>query len=156
MLILYRIHAQRATGRLEDALESIGRFTARPAVITDGWRGWHKGMVHLQLDDIDAAIESFSAPGAYDSELPTASDRANAAWFWSLVAERRGEHESAATLLGFADALTERASLQLLAFDQRLIDESRASVREALGDERYRLLRDRGMNSAWEDLPLIH
>jgi hypothetical protein len=41
---------------------------------------------------VDQAVAGFATPGAYDPDLPTAYDRANVAWFWSIVAERRGEH----------------------------------------------------------------
>jgi tetratricopeptide (TPR) repeat protein len=156
MLLLYRIQAQRATGRLDDAIESIGRFTTQAGVITDGWRGWHAGMVHLQLGDLEAAIEGFAAPGAYDTESPATSDRANVAWFWSMIAQRRGGHEDAAVLFGFAEAAAEKASVELLTFDRRLVEESQIAVEEALGEERYRVLYKQGAVTAWEDLPLIH
>ncbi|MGZ5385733.1 MAG: ATP-binding protein, partial [Acidimicrobiia bacterium] len=92
MLLLFRIFAERATGRPEDALESIRKLTAMPGDFADGWRGWHTGMAHLQLGDLDKAIGGFAAPGAYDPDLPTVYDRANVAWFWSIVAGRRDEH----------------------------------------------------------------
>jgi hypothetical protein len=156
MMLLYRMQAQRATGHPEAALESIKRFTAQPAAIIDGWRGWHQAMAHLQLGDLDTAIETFVAPGAYNLDIPTAGDRANVAWFWSLVAERRGQHEPAAILHGFAEALSRRASVRLLAFDAKLVDESRSVTRDALGENVYAEFLETGASASWEDLPLVH
>jgi hypothetical protein len=150
------MQAERATGHPEAALESIQEFTAMPAAIIDGWRGWHQGMAHLQLGDLDAAIATFSAPGAHTHDLPAAGDRANVAWFWSLVAERRGDLNSAAALMGFAGALSERASVSLLAFDKRLVEDSRTVVRDALDEKVYHELLETGINTSWEDLPLVH
>jgi hypothetical protein len=156
MMVLYRMQAQRATGHPEAALESGELFRAQPSSITDGWKGWQMAIAHLQLGDVDAAVESFSAPGAYNRDLPETSDRANVAWFWSLIAERRGEHGPAAELMGFAAALSEKASASLLAFDQRLVAESRAAVRAALGEKAYRDSIERGAETPWEALPLVH
>ena len=89
-------------------------------------------------------------------DLPEASDRANVAWFWSLIAERRGEYGPAAELMGFAAALSEKASISLLAFDQRLVEASRSAVRTALGEYAYRDSIELGAKLAWEDLPLVH
>lgn len=156
MMLLYRMQAQRATGHPEAALESIKRFTAQPAAIIDGWRGWHQAMAHLQLGDLETAIETFSAPGAYNLDLPTAGDRANVAWFWALVAERRSQHEPAAILQGFAQALSARASVRLLAFDMKLMEESRSVTKDALGEEALAELLETGATTSWEDLPLVH
>ncbi|HUP15775.1 MAG TPA: hypothetical protein VM848_06975 [Acidimicrobiia bacterium] len=156
MFLLYRMQAERATGRPEAALETIKRFTAMPSAITDGWKGWNKALAHLQLGDVDAAIATFSAPGAFNQDLPPASDRANVAWFWSMIAERRGEYGSAAVLMGFASALSKKASVSLLAFDQRLVEESRSAIREALGEKVYGETLEHGAKIAWEDLPLVH
>ncbi len=130
--------------------------TSRRSAITDGWKGWQTAVAHLQLGDLDAAIDRFSAPGAYNKDIPEASDRANVAWFWSLIAERRGEYGPAAELMGFAGALSEKASVSLLAFDKRLVEESRSEVRNALGVEAYRDAIERGATMLWEDLPLVH
>jgi predicted ATPase/class 3 adenylate cyclase len=156
MLLLLRIFAERASGHPEDALESLRKFTAMPGDFADGWREWHTGMAHLQLGDVDQAVAGFAAPGAYDPDLPTAYDRANVAWFWSIVAERRGEHRTAAVLLGFAEALSEKASVRLKAFDQRLVEESRSAILEALGENAYGELIEQGAMMAWKDLPLVH
>jgi tetratricopeptide (TPR) repeat protein len=156
MLLLFRMQAERATGRPERALESIKQFAAMPGALAEGWMGWHTGLAHMQLGDLDAAIKGFSAPGAYDPDRPTAYDRANVAWFWSMVAERRGEHDSAAVLLGFAEAVSEKTSVSLKAFDQRLVEASRSAVRAALGERAYGELLGHGATIAWEDLPLVH
>ena len=94
------MHAQRATGRPEAALESIQKFTSMPSAITDGWRGWTTGMAYLQLGDLDAAISSFVAPGAFDEEMPDANHRGNVAWFWALVTTRRGITKRPQSCLG--------------------------------------------------------
>lgn len=156
LLLLYRMQAQRAMGQPQAALETVERFTAQPAAIIDGWRGWQKAMAHMQLGDMETAIENFSAPGAYNRDLPTADDRANVAWFWSLVAERRGEYEPAAVLLGFAGALSERAAISLRAFDLELVEESRKVTRDALGESIFAGLIETGASTPWEDLPLVH
>jgi predicted ATPase/class 3 adenylate cyclase len=156
MLILYRMQAHRAIGRPEAALEDLKKFKAMPSAITDGWRGWHEAMAHMQLGDLDTAIERFSAPGAYNTDLPPAHDRANVAWFWSLIAERRGEHASGAVLLGFARSLSEKASVSLLAFDLGLVEKSRSAIRETLGEDDYEALISHGATIRWEELPLVH
>ena len=156
MLLLFRMQAERATGRPERALQSIQEFTAMPGALAEGWMGWHTGMAHLQLGDLDAAIQGFSAPGAYDPDRPTAYDRANVAWFWSMVAERRGDYDAAAVLIGFATALSEKASISLLAFDQQLVEASRSAIREALGEKAYGELLEHGTKIVWKDLPLVH
>ena len=46
--------------------------------------------------------------------------------------------------------------MSLLAFAQRLVEESRAAVRGALGETAYRDLLEQGERIAWEDLPLVH
>jgi hypothetical protein len=58
--------------------------------------------------------------------------------------------------MGFAAALSERASVSLLDFDQQLVEESRSAVRKALGEKAYSKLLERVGTSAWEDLPLVH
>lgn len=93
---------------------------------------------------------------AYDPDLPTIYDRANVVWFWSIVAERRGEHGSAAVLLGFADALSEKTSVRLKAFDLQLVEASRSALSKALGEKAFGDLLGQGATMAWEDLPLVH
>lgn len=110
----------------------------------------------MQLGDLDAAIENFSTPGAYNKDVPAACDRANVAWFWSLIAGRRREYGYAAVLLGCAAALSEKVSVSLLSFDQRLVEQSRPAVRDAFGEKAYDELLERDANTAWGDLPLVH
>jgi predicted ATPase/class 3 adenylate cyclase len=155
MLVHSRMQAHRALGRPEAALEDLKSFRAMPSAITDGWKGWHEAMAHMQLGDLDTAVERFAAPGAYNTDLPPAHDRANVAWFWSQVAERRGDHASGAVLLGFADTLSEKASVSLLAFDRTLVERSRSAIQAALGDE-YSEYLAHGAGMTWEELPLIH
>ena len=90
MMLLYRMHARKATRHPEAAPEPIQKFPSIPSAITDGWRGWNTAMAYLQLGDLDAAIKGFAAPGAFDEDVPDASHRGNVAWFWSLIAEGRG------------------------------------------------------------------
>lgn len=155
MMVHLRTHAQRATGQPRAALTSLDEF-ALPGTVADGWMAWHTAMAQLQMGDLDLAVTEFIAPNAFDADLPSVIDRANAAWFWSMVAERRQRHEDAAFLFGFAEAASERASIRLLAFDRGLIETSRASVRDALGEDGLATLVQRGRETAWEDLPLVH
>lgn len=90
------------------------------------------------------------------TDVPPLYDWANAAWFWSLIAERRREYGSGAVLLGFAASLSEKASVSLQAFDLGLVEKSRSVIREALGDEEYGALVALGATNTWEELPLVH
>lgn len=156
MLLFFRAQAERATGRLEAALTSIRKFASIPGAFADGWVGWHTGMAHLQLGEVDEAIAGFAASSAWDDDLPVLADRANVAWFWSMVAERRGDDDDAATLLGFAEGVSDQASVRPLTFDRGLIEKSRSAVRQRIGEGAYTALLDQGRQTAWEDLPLVH
>ena len=156
MMLYFRAHAERATGDPAAAIESIQRFASVPGTFADGWVGWHTGMAYLQLGEIEAAIDGFMAPRAYDAHFPYATDRVNVGWFWAMVASRRGDPETTAILLGFAETLAESVGINPLAFDRQLIDAAAATAREALGEDRYSALFDRGAETRWDDLPLVH
>ena len=111
-------------------------------------------MLHLQADDVDAAIATYTI---VDDEGRTlgAYTRFETALFWSLVSERRGDFENAAILAGYADALAKDASLARLAADARIVEASRRVIQESLGAERYAALHRDGADRTWEELPLV-
>jgi len=156
MMLYFRAHAERATGKPAAAIESIERFASVPGTFADGWVGWHTAMAYLQLGDIEAAIDGFMAPRAYDEDLPQSTDRVNVGWFWAMVAAHRRQHEEAAMLLGFSETLAATAGISPLAFDRQLIDQAASTARDGLGEETFSAMFDRGRDTPWENLPLVH
>jgi predicted ATPase/class 3 adenylate cyclase len=154
MLLLFQAHSARALGRFSDAATSVAAAMKVFGSDVLGAQHWETAMLHLEEDNIDAAIETFERPFTEDGRLLSAYTRLEVVLFWSLVAERRGDGESAAILAGFADALAESASLARLEADTRIIDASRRAAEESLGPDRYADLYRRGREMEWEDLPL--
>lgn len=154
MMLLFRAHSERALGRFSDAGTSV---TAAMKVFGSdvlGAQHWETAMLHLQTGDIDAAIATYESLDQ-DGRLLSAYTRLETVLFWSIVAERRGDFESAAILAGFADALAEAASLARLDADVRIIEASRRVVSESLGPNRYADHYQRGREMEWDALPLI-
>lgn len=155
MLLLFRAHSERALGRFSDAATSVAG--ARKIFGSDvlGAQHWETAMLHLQEGDIDAAIKAFEMPFTENGRRMSAYTRLEAALFWSIVAERRGDGESAAILAGFADALAESASMARPAADTQIIEASRRAAEATLGSARYADHYRRGCEMEWEDLPLM-
>ncbi len=157
MLRSFRAHAERATGRFAEAIESLRRVETVVGPNAPGPHAWQAAMLLLETGEVDEAIEAFRRNHPDEpQQVVDVYTRMNAAHFWSLVAARRLEHETAAVLAGFADRLTETASVRLLSSDQRMIAATVELVRSALGDEQFEAHRRRGAETAWEDLPLIY
>ncbi|HUP16374.1 MAG TPA: NB-ARC domain-containing protein [Acidimicrobiia bacterium] len=156
MMLLYRMHArERPDARRppwSQSRGSLGCPVRSPMGGRDGTLGWHTSNSVTSMQPSRA-----SSRRAHSTRTcRTRTTGGNVAWFWSLVATRRGDYEAAAVLLGSAAATFENASMSLLAFDQRLVEESRTAVRGALGETLYGELLEKGATIAWEDLPLVH
>jgi predicted ATPase/class 3 adenylate cyclase len=157
MLLSFRAQAERATERLDEATESLRRLNTVLGPNIPGPHDWQLALLLLQKDDVDQAVASFRKPRGEDRRpVVGAVERMYRALFWSIVAERLGDHATAAVLRGFADGLTATASVRPHSFDQRLVDASRAVTKSALGNEAFEDHRRRGTETAWEDLPLVH
>jgi hypothetical protein len=156
ILLIGRSAAERALGRFDEAFESLSHPHAVLRLGGDRSAVWHLTMLYLQIDDVEQAVREMAAGEPEDPALPNNVRRVHEAHFWSIVSQRRGNHETTAVLAGFADALGRLSSVRLLSFDWTLVAEARASARRALGDDRYEELRAQGENTSWEDLPLVH
>lgn len=155
MLLLLRAHSERALGRFSEAAASVAAAKGIFGSDVLGAQHWETAILHLQDGDIDAAAEAFETPFTEDGRIVAAYPRLEAVSFWSIIAERRGDAESAAILAGFADALKQSASMARPAADSRIIEESRRAAEESLGQDRYADHYQRGREISWEDLPLI-
>jgi len=156
MMLLFRAHSERALGRISDAEESV--TSAMKVFGSDvlGAQHWETAMLHLQRGNIDAAIATYEISGvAMRSKSAGAYTRLEQVLFWSLVAERVHDYESAAILAGFADALAQAATLARPDADTRIIEVSRRVVEQSLGREAFESLYHRGGQMDWDELPLV-
>ena len=85
----------------------------------------------------------------------SAITRWTSAGILALIAERRGESESAALLAGAATAISEAASVGHSPFDEAILEESREKVRASLGDTRFEGLFQERRSMPWDDLHLV-
>lgn len=154
MLLLFRVVAERALGRLDAALETIDRAETILGGNVPGSTAWHKSVIYLQQGDLDSAIGAFEMPFAHDA-LPDAYSRLTASAFWAMVSQQRGDHETAAELWGFWDGLAETSSVGLHPFEANIQEASRHHSAEDLGHDRFDELADRGRRTAWRELPLV-
>ena len=154
MMLLFRAHSERALGRFSEAATSVSEAMKVFGSDVLGAQHWETAILHLETGDIDTAIATYSNLD-HDGRLLGAYTRLETVHFWSIVAERRGDFESAAILAGFADALAEAASLARLDADTRIIDASRRVASESLGSDRYTDHYQRGREMDWEELPLV-
>ena len=153
MLLLFRVVAERALGRLDDALETVDRAAIILGPNSPGTTEWHKSMILLRQGDIDGAVAAFATPYAHDYE--DAISRLSASAFWAMVAEHRSDHETAALLWGFRERLAEASSLRSPRFEEEIMAASRQRSSDALGEERFAELVARGRETPWEDLSLV-
>ena len=153
MLLLYRVVAERALGRLDDALETVERAATILGPNAPGTTEWHKSLILLHMGDVDGAIAAFATP--YSHDYDDTFSRLSASSFWAMVAEHRGEHETAALLWGFADRLAEVSSFRSPRFEEEFLAESRQRSAQILGEERFAEVFARGRETRWEDLPLV-
>lgn len=151
--LLFEVVAERALGRLDEALETVERAATILGPNAPGTTEWHKSMIHLQQGDLDGAIAAFDVPYAHDYE--DAYSRLTASAFWAMVSEHRGAHETAALLWGFKDRLAEASSHRFQRFEAEFQEESRRRSSDTLGQERFAELVARGRETPWEDLPLV-
>jgi len=153
MMALFQVAAERALGRLDDALETIGRAETILGPNSPGTTEWQKSMILMQQGDLDGAIAAFDMPFAHSYN--DAYSRLTSASFWAIVAEHRGDHESAGLLWGYKDRLAEASSYRFPRFDLEIQDASRTRSSDALGESRFRELLAVGRDTPWEDLPLV-
>jgi len=154
MMLLFRVLAERGLGRLEEARESIDRAAAILGPNSPGNTEWQKSMIELGLGNVDAAVAAFRMPST-DDRLLDARGRVLAAAFWALVSERKGDHETAAVLWGAEDRMKELSSFEFPRFQREFESKARQRSIDALGDDRFAELVDRGRETPWEDLPLV-
>ena len=154
MLLLFRAVAERALGRLDEALETLGRAETILGPNSPGTTEWQRSMSLLQLGDVDAATAAFGIAYAHGS-FEDAYSRLTASAFWAMVSEHRGDHETAALLWGFKDRVAELSSYRFPRFEEELQAASRQRSSDALGEERFAELIARGRETPWGDLPLV-
>lgn len=153
MLLLFRVASERALGRLDDALETVDRAAIILGPNSPGTTEWHKSMILVRKGDVAGAVAAFATPYAHDYE--DAISRLSASAFWAMVAEHRGDHETAALLWGFNDQIAETSSLRFQRFDDEFLKESRERSSSALGAEPFGELVAQGRETPWEGLPLV-
>jgi tetratricopeptide (TPR) repeat protein len=154
MLLLFRAVAERALGRLDEALETLGRAETILGPNSPGTTEWQRSMSLLQLGDVDAATAAFGIAYAHGS-FEDAYSRLTASAFWAMVSEHGGDHETAALLWGFKDRVAELSSYRFPRFEEELQAASRQRSSDALGEERFAELIARGRETPWGDLPLV-
>jgi predicted ATPase/class 3 adenylate cyclase len=153
MLLLFRVVAERALGRLDDALQTAARVDTITGPNAPGTTNWHRAVIHLQRGDEAAAIASFRNRQTIFGDTWS---RATSAALWAMISERRGNHENAATLWGFFDSISERSGLGRPRFEAEIQEASRQRSAAAIGAERFDQLVMAGRDISWEDLPLVH
>ncbi len=155
MMLTFRAHSERALGAFDEAAESVRR--ASKIFGSDVLSGvqWESAMLRLHDGDIDGAIEALELPYTEDGHIFDAYTLLSALDLWSIVAERRGDHESSALLAGYADALVETASLGRLAANVLIVDASRRTVEAGLGTETFEEFLRRGAAMTWEELTAV-
>jgi predicted ATPase/class 3 adenylate cyclase len=154
MLLLFRAVAERALGRLDEALGTLGRAETILGPNSPGATEWHRSVSHLQLGDLEAAIAAFAIPYSQGSFVDAYS-RLTASAFWAMVSEHRGDHGTAALLWGFKDGVAESSSYRFPPFEEELLEASRRRSSDVLGEERFAELVARGRETPWEELPLV-
>ena len=155
MMLLFRVVAERALGRLDAAIETIDRAETILGPNVPGATALHKSMTYLQQGELTLAIDAFETPYAHDA-LPDAYSRLTASAFWAMVAEQRGDHETAAELWGFWDELAEASHHRPSSLEGNLQEASRQRSTEGLDQDRFVELTDAGRHTPWKELPLVH
>lgn len=155
MFHIFGAHAERATGRYDNAARTLER--AEALFGSDLLHGiqWESAMLRLHDNDVAGAIAAFELPYEDDGSLFDASNRLRATDFWTIIAARRGDYVTAALLSGYADALKTDASMDRLAADARIIEASVRSARDALGKAAFDEHHRRGQEATWHSLPLV-
>ena len=155
MLGIFRAHAERAIGAIDEATESLRR--ASKIFGSDVLSGvqWERAMLNLHGGDIDGAIEAFETPCTADGHIFQAYTRLTALDLWSIVAERRGDPRSSAILSGYADVLVEQAELGRLATDAPTVEASRRIAESTLGSKTFEELVRQGRTMTWEEVTLV-
>jgi predicted ATPase/class 3 adenylate cyclase len=155
MMLIFRAHSERALGAFDEAAASVHRASKIfSSDVHDGVQ-WESAMLRLHDEDIGGAIEAFELRYSEDGHIYSAYIRLLALDLWSIVAERRGDHESSALLAGHADAVLETASLGRLAADALTVEASRTTVESALGTETFEEFLRRGAAMTWKELTVV-
>ncbi len=153
MLFSFAAHAARALGQFDEAESAVRRSHHIFRFAGRGSTFWELGMLMIELGRLDEAVAEYTdTPVAATTVL----DRTFDAHFFSMVAEKRDEFETSATLAGYADASGTAGSVSPPSFDILRLSESQDRVALELGADRYQELRRRGGDTVWEELPLVH
>jgi predicted ATPase/class 3 adenylate cyclase len=153
MLFCFAAHAARALRRFDEAESSARRSHHIFRIAGKGSTFWELGMLLIELGRLDQAIAEYTDTPA---TATTVLDRTFDAHFFSMVAEKRDEFETSATLAGYAEASGTAGSVRPPNFDLLRLSESQDRVALELGADRYQELRRRGGDTVWEELPLVH
>ena len=156
MFSLFKAQAQRATGRLDDAMTSIQRAAAVLGPNAPGAAEWQAAMLWLQKGMVDEAVAALQIPITELQSQPECYERIQYCAAWLIIAERRLDYTRTATLAGHIDYLKTSTHVRLPGFDQRTVTASIDVAREALGDEVFEAHRQRGLEMAWEDVALAN
>jgi tetratricopeptide (TPR) repeat protein len=156
MFSLFRAHAQRATGRLDDAMASIQRAAAVLGPNSPGATEWQEAMLYLQKGMVEEAIGALQVPMTELQSQPECYERVRFCAAWLIIAEQRNDYATAASLAGFIDSLEASSHVRLPAFDRRTVTASIDVAREALGDEAFETHRQKGLAMTWEEVALAN
>ena len=153
MLLGFAAHCARALGQLDEAERCVRRSHHVFRSAGKGTTFWELGMVVIDLGRLDDAVAEYMDTPV---SATTILDRTFDAHFFSLVAERRGDHETSAVLAGCSHSTGMAGSVSPQDFDLQRLSESQDRVALELGTDRYQELRRRGEDTAWAELPLVH
>jgi predicted ATPase len=154
MLLLLALEAERSLGRLEEAQATIATAMTVMGPNAAVYTGWHRAMLAIQQGDHELAAKEYDPPFGFHTH-GSAITRWTSAGILALIAERRGDLESAALLAGAGAAISEAASVGHSPFDEAILEESRDKVRVSIGDTRFQGLFQEGRSMPWADLPLV-
>jgi predicted ATPase/class 3 adenylate cyclase len=156
MFSIFNAHAQRATGRLDDAMTSIQRAAAVLGPNSPGAAEWQEAMLWLQKGMVEEAVGSLQVPMSDLQRRPESYERIRFCSAWLIIAERRMDFATTARLAGYIETLKASAHVRLPAFDQRTVTASIDVAREALDDEAFETHRQKGLAMTWEEVALAN
>jgi predicted ATPase/class 3 adenylate cyclase len=135
-------YARLVAGRLEGAADALSDSagTARQIgdSVVEGVSLFNLGLVHVHLGELDDARRDFADSLRSSERGRMRSGVAAALLGLAAVAERDGEPLRAAKLLGSCDAMLEEIQVSLEPYEQRLRDETHASLEGMLGEAEAR------------------
>jgi len=154
MFLFCRAEAESALGLLDEARRSIDEAEVLLSGSYSGLSGWAAGMLEIRRGDVDAAVRQFHKYLHYADDPLNLVVRAQVAWFYSIVAQRRDQLEDAARLGGFATDHATRSHARLRIADRGIWESSRQRVQAELGHARFEELANWGAAADWDELPI--